>query len=53
MPMFFPSSSSTLSLPRRKPSPVADSTTTEIMPHRIPNIVRQLRSLLARRFWSD
>jgi hypothetical protein len=23
------------------------------MPHRIPNIVRKLRSLLARRFWMD
>src|SRR6185295_5404255 len=53
IPMFFPSSRSTLSLPRRKPSPVAESTTTEIMPHRIPNIVRKLRSLFARRFCSD
>ena len=53
IPMFFPSSRSTLSLPRRKPSPVADSTTTEIMPHRMPNMVRKLRSLLARRFWTD
>src|SRR6267378_3234048 len=53
MPMFFPSSRSTLSLPRRNPSPVADRTTTEIMPQRMPNIVRQLRSLFARRFWTD
>jgi hypothetical protein len=37
-------------LPRRKPSPVADKTTTEIIPQRMPNIVRRLRSLLARRF---
>jgi hypothetical protein len=51
MPTFFPSSSSTLVLPRWKPSPVAPSTTTEMIPHRIPNMVRKLRSLLARRFW--
>src|SRR4051794_22909274 len=53
IPIFLPSSRSTLSLPRRNPSPVADSTTTEIIPQRIPNIVRKLRSLLARRFWTD
>src|SRR5205814_6815115 len=53
IPMFFPSSRSTLSLPRRKPSPVADSTTTEINPHRMPNMVRKLRSLFARSFWTD
>src|ERR1043166_3179229 len=49
MPTFFPSSSSTCWLPRWKPSPVADRMTTEITPQRIPNIVRKLRSLLARR----
>ena len=53
MPMFLPSSRRTLSFPCRKPSPVADRTTTEIIPQRIPNIVRKLRSLLARRFWKD
>ncbi len=35
---------------RWKPSPVAERITTEITPHRIPNIVRKLRSLFARRF---
>jgi hypothetical protein len=50
IPMFLPSSRRTLSLPRRKPSPVAERMTIEIMPHRIPNIVRKLLSLLARRF---
>src|SRR5688572_8176362 len=49
MTTFLPSSSSTCWLPRRKPSPVADNTTTEITPQRIPNMVRKLRSLLARR----
>src|SRR6185436_3229987 len=48
--MFLPSSISTLSLPRRKPSPVAERMTTEMTPQRMPNIVRKLRSLLARRF---
>src|SRR6185503_17472248 len=50
MAMFRPSSISTLSLPRRKPSPVAERMTTEMTPQRMPNIVRKLRSLLARRF---
>src|SRR5258705_3970141 len=50
MAMFFPSSCRTFSLPRRKPSPVADRMTTEMTPQRMPNIVRKLRSLLARRF---
>ena len=50
MPMFWPSSRSTFSLPRLNPSPVAERMTTEIIPHRMPNIVRKLRSLLARRF---
>src|SRR5712691_5601399 len=48
--MFLPSSLSTLSLPRRNPSPVADRMTTEMTPQRMPNIVRKLRSLFARRF---
>src|SRR5262245_53610219 len=47
---FLPSSSSTCWLPRRKPSPVAARMTTETTPHKMPNIVRKLRSLLARRF---
>ena len=50
IPMFLPSSRSTCSLPCRNPSPVADRMTTEMIPHRIPNIVRKLRSLFARRF---
>jgi len=53
MPMFCPSSRSTFSLPRRKPSPVAERMTTEIIPQRMPNIVRKLRSRLARRFSID
>ena len=48
IPMFLPELRSTCSLPWRKPSPVADRMTTEITPHRIPNIVRKLRSLCAR-----
>src|SRR5258706_16474465 len=50
MAMFLPSSINTFSLPRRKPSPVAERMTTEMTPHRMPNIVRKLRSLFARRF---
>src|SRR6266850_2294486 len=50
MAMFLPSSISTLSLPRRKPSPVAERMMTEMTPQRMPNIVRKLRSLFARRF---
>ena len=50
MTMFLPSSSRTCWLPRWKPSPTADSSTIEITPHMIPNIVRKLRSLLAARF---
>ena len=56
MTMFLPSSSSTFWLPRAKPSPTADSTMNEITPQMIPNIVRALRSLFARRFasvWRD
>jgi hypothetical protein len=53
IPMFFPSSRRTLTFPCWKPSPIADRTMTEIIPHRMPNIVRKLRSLFARRFCSD
>ena len=50
MTMFLPSSSRTCWLPRWNPSPTADSSTIEITPHMIPNIVRKLRSLFAARF---
>src|SRR4051812_36015961 len=53
MPMFFPSSRSVFSLPCWNPSPMAERMTTDTIPHRIPNIVRKLRSLFARRFCSD
>ncbi len=49
MLMLRPNSRSTASLPRRKPSPIAESTTIDTMPQMMPNIVRTLRSLLARR----
>src|SRR5918993_4880306 len=49
MLMFLPNSRSTASLPRWKPSPKAESTTIDTIPHMMPNIVRKLRSLLARR----
>ena len=50
MPMFLPSSRRTFSFPCWNPSPIADRTTTDTMPQRMPNIVRKLRSLFARRF---
>ena len=50
MTMFLPSSASTFWLPRANPSPSADSSRNEITPQTMPNMVRNVRSLLARKF---